>query len=236
MGRKHLIGISIIAVVVLIVASLTNVVGYQTVQSSNQRIIKEKGNQGALLFQPIVDIANNKEFQRTILRSLMSRGIFPNSDGHFSIAQNQRTQMYVIGVILSTIGSKSQMHAIVGTYQFSTQEIQKGNTIVPDYLKYFEKNSTLNIIKIILGFILAVIMMASALMAIPISLCINTLLKLGILPRLEGVLEYAFVFFFIVAFFCWAIIPDEFWDWLYNLFPFVFKSTLLEARGATCIS
>jgi len=174
MGRKHLIGISIIAVVILIVASLTNVIGYQTVQTSQQNLIKERISQKELLFQSFVDITDNTD-------------------------------------------------------------IQKEKTIRTTYLNYAEKNQILNI-KIILGFILAVIMMISAVIAIPISLCINTLLKLGILPRLEGVLEYVFVFFFIVAFFCWAIIPDEFWDWLYTLFPFVFKSTLLEARGTTCIS
>jgi hypothetical protein len=39
MNKYPLIGVSIIAVVLLILGSLTNVVGYQTVQSSNQKTI-----------------------------------------------------------------------------------------------------------------------------------------------------------------------------------------------------
>jgi hypothetical protein len=41
MDKYPLIGVSIIAVVLLVLGSLTNVVGYQTVQSSSQKTIKE---------------------------------------------------------------------------------------------------------------------------------------------------------------------------------------------------
>ncbi len=80
MDKKPLIGVSICAVVLLILGSLSNVVGYQSVQTSQQNIIKERINQRELLFQTIVDIANNKEIQRIILKSQMSRGIFPTSE------------------------------------------------------------------------------------------------------------------------------------------------------------
>ena len=69
MKQYPLIGVSICAVVLLILGSLSNVVGYHTVQSSNQSAIKERINQRELLFQTIVDIANNKEIQRIILKS-----------------------------------------------------------------------------------------------------------------------------------------------------------------------
>jgi len=44
-----LIGVSILVVILLIIASLTNVVGYQTLQSTNQKIINEVINQKELL-------------------------------------------------------------------------------------------------------------------------------------------------------------------------------------------
>ena len=70
MKRKWLvIGISTVSVIFLILTSLSNVVGYQTAQTSQQNLIKERINQRELLFQTIVDIANNKEIQRIILKS-----------------------------------------------------------------------------------------------------------------------------------------------------------------------
>lgn len=50
MYKKFLIGISICAVVLLILDSLSNVLGYQTVQSSKQNMINNKINQKELLF------------------------------------------------------------------------------------------------------------------------------------------------------------------------------------------
>jgi hypothetical protein len=42
MDKKPLIGVSILAVVLLVLGSLSNVVGYQTVQTSQQNLIKER--------------------------------------------------------------------------------------------------------------------------------------------------------------------------------------------------
>ncbi len=64
MDKKPLIGVSICAVVLLVLGSLSNVVGYQSVQTSQQNVIKERINQRELLFQTIVDIANNNEIQQ----------------------------------------------------------------------------------------------------------------------------------------------------------------------------
>ncbi|MCX6662460.1 MAG: hypothetical protein NTY91_07930 [Euryarchaeota archaeon] len=69
MDKKPLIGISICAMVLLVLGSLSNVVGYQSVQSSNRNVIKERINQKELLFQTILDIANNKEIQDTTINS-----------------------------------------------------------------------------------------------------------------------------------------------------------------------
>jgi len=129
--KKPLIVVSICAVVLLVLGSLSNVVGYQTVQSSNQSVIKERINQRELLFQTIVDIANNKEIQRLILKSQISRDGFFNPDVRFStlntpmLTKNQLKQMYVIGLVLSKISSKSRMHSMLGQYQLGNQEMQK---------------------------------------------------------------------------------------------------------------
>jgi len=123
MDKKPLIVVSICAVVLLVMGSLSNVVGYQTVQTTQQNIIKERINQRELLFQTIVDIANNKEIQRIILKSQMSRGIFPTTEIPV-LTKNQIRQMYFIGLMLSKVVSKSRMQAIVEKYQFSNPEMQ----------------------------------------------------------------------------------------------------------------
>jgi hypothetical protein len=138
MKKKWLItGISIIVVILLTLTSLSNVVGYQTVQTSQENLIKERINQRELLFQTIVDIANNKEIQRIILKSQMNRGIFPQSEFP-DVTKNQIRQMYFLGIILSKVVSKSSIQSIAGKYQFSNQEIQKEITAV------IEKDAIIN--------------------------------------------------------------------------------------------
>jgi hypothetical protein len=142
--KKPLIGVSICAVVLIVLASLTNVVGYQTVQSSNQKIINEEASQKELLFQTIIDMTNNNEIQRIIFKSQFSReGLF-NPIAKFSIfntpvlMKNQLKQMYLVGTILSKIISKSRIHSMVEQYQLITSETQREiNTVI-------EKDATLN--------------------------------------------------------------------------------------------
>jgi hypothetical protein len=110
--------------VLLALGSLSNVVGYQTVQSSNQQTIKAAVNQRELLFQTICDLANNKEIQRIIIKSQMSRGIPLVSDIPV-LTKNQLKQMYFYGLILSKVISRTRMQSIVGNYQFNNQEMQK---------------------------------------------------------------------------------------------------------------
>jgi len=131
MDKKPLIAVSICAVILLILASLTNVVGYQTVQSSNLKTINKEANQKELLFQTIVDIANNKEIQQVILKSQISREGFFNPDVKFPIlntpvfTKNQLKQMYFIGLLLSKIISKSKMHSLLEQHQMIPQGLQK---------------------------------------------------------------------------------------------------------------
>jgi hypothetical protein len=137
MKKLILVGISLCAVVLLVLGSLSNVVGYQTVQSSNQSVIKERINQRELLFQTIVDIANNKEIQRIILKSQMGRGIFPVSDIPI-LTKDQLKVRFLVGLMLSNVISKSRMQSMICEYQFSSQEMQKGLSAA------IEKDATLN--------------------------------------------------------------------------------------------
>lgn len=124
-------------VVLFVLTSLTNVFGYQTIQSSNQSKINNAVNQRELLFQTVYDIANNKEIQRIILKEQMSRGIFLTSDIPV-VTKNQIKIMYFVGLILSKVVSKSRIQSIVGKYQFNNQEIQKEISAV------IEKDATLD--------------------------------------------------------------------------------------------
>jgi hypothetical protein len=93
-------------------------------QINYQNTINNKVSQREMLFQTIVDIANNKDIQRIILKSQMSRGIFPTSEFPV-ITKNQIRQMFFLGLILSKFISKSRIQSLIGKYQFNNQEIQK---------------------------------------------------------------------------------------------------------------
>ena len=136
MDKKPLIVISLCAVVLLVIGSLSNVVGYQSVQTSQQNLITERINQRELLFQTICDIANNKEIQRIILKSQMSRGIFPTSEIPV-ITKNEIRQIYLLGLVLSRYIRTSRLQSMCGMYQFSNQEMQKEISVV------IEKDNTL---------------------------------------------------------------------------------------------
>jgi hypothetical protein len=124
MKKWFVIGISIIATILLSLTSLTNVIGYQTVHTTYQQTKKERVNQRELLFQTICDIANNKEIQRIILKSQISRGIFPESKIP-TLTKNQLKRMYFIGLLLLKFMSKTRIHSMVLTHQLITPEIQQ---------------------------------------------------------------------------------------------------------------
>jgi hypothetical protein len=118
------VGISTVSVVLLILTSISNVVGYQTVQSSNQSVIKDRINQRELLFQTICDIVNNKEIQRITLKSQMSRGIFPPSEFPV-VTKTHIRQIYLLGLLLSRFTRTSRIQSMIGKYQFDNQEVRK---------------------------------------------------------------------------------------------------------------
>jgi hypothetical protein len=137
MDKKPLIGVSILAVVLLVLGSLSTVVGYQSVQTSQQNLIKERIKPKESLFQTIVDIANNKEIQRIILKSQMSGGEFPTSNIPF-LTKNQLKQMYFIGLLLSKIISISKMQSLFEKYNRINPVMQK------EISAFIEKDATLH--------------------------------------------------------------------------------------------
>ena len=142
--RIKLIVLSIVSVVVLILASFSTAVGYQTVQSTNQNKINEEVDQRELLFQTIVDIANNKGIQQIILNSQIKRDGVLYTDETFppldtpTITKNQIKRMYFIGLLFKGMFSKSKMKSILEQNRFNSQEMQQEITAV------IEKDATLN--------------------------------------------------------------------------------------------
>ena len=122
--------------VLLILGSSSNAIGYQTILSSHQQTVKEEVSQRELLFQTIIDIANNKEIQRIILTSQISRGIVPSDIS--VLTKSQIKQMYFFGLIPTTCISKSKIHTMVHKYQFFNTEMQKEISVI------IEKDATLN--------------------------------------------------------------------------------------------
>jgi len=144
MQKKPLIGVSIIAFILLVLGSLTNVIGYQTVQISNQKAISTEVNQKELLFQTILDIANNKEIQKVILGSEITGKRSFDTGVKFSVfnppvlTEKFLKHAYTMGVILTKTISKSKMHSLLERYQVSNQGVQKEITAV------IEKDATLD--------------------------------------------------------------------------------------------
>jgi hypothetical protein len=143
MNKYPLIGGSILVMVLLVLGSLSNVVGFQTVQSSNQKMINEEINQKELLFQTILDIANNKEIQKVILGSgitgkrFFEPGMRSSTFAPHVLTEKFLKRMYTMGVILLKTISKSRMQSIVQKYQVMNPKMQHG---IKDVI---EKNPTL---------------------------------------------------------------------------------------------
>jgi len=144
MRKNPLIGVSIIIVILFVLGSLTNVVGYQTVQSSGQITLKEDVNKKELLFNIILNVANNREIQKIIFTFQKSKERSFIPDEKFLVfnspvlTKDQLSHMYYIGLILSKMISKSRIHSIIEKYQLNNPGVQKEITII------IEKDTTLN--------------------------------------------------------------------------------------------
>jgi hypothetical protein len=135
MNKYPLVGGSICAVVLLVLGSLTNVVGYQTVQSSNQKIIATD-NPKDLLFQTIIDFANNKEIQKIFLEScIKNQGLFTSSTKtplltFPTLTKKHLDTVYRLGQVLQKMMTKFRLFSMNQGRRFDTQFIIKINSII----------------------------------------------------------------------------------------------------------
>lgn len=131
MKKYPLIGASIIVVVLIVLGSFNNIVGYQTVQASNQKIIIYEVNEKDLLLQTIVDMANNKDIQRVVLDSQLIEKKFLNSDMKFPtftfpvITEKFLKCIRSMDLILFKILSKSKIQSLINHHQVTSKQMQK---------------------------------------------------------------------------------------------------------------
>ena len=144
MDKKSLTSICISVIVLFVLGSLSNVVGYRTIQSSHQKIINEDVSLKKLLFQTIVDMTNNNEIQGLLLKSQVGKAMLFRPDVQISLynthvlTKNQLKQMYLVGLALSKSISRSRMHSMYEQHQGDIQWIRK------EISNIIEKNATLN--------------------------------------------------------------------------------------------
>jgi len=129
MKKKIIVG-SIIAVVILLLVSFTSVVGYQSVESDSKIVLplfKVRNNQKDLLFQTILDLANNKEIQQIIHKSPILNGHSLYTDANLlkPITKQQLRRMYIIGLLFSKRISTSRIQSMIQTQQLITPEMQQ---------------------------------------------------------------------------------------------------------------
>lgn len=145
MKKPSLISLCIISIIFLVLCSWTNVVGYQMIQTSYKEKEKNETTQKELLLQTILDIANNKEIKKIILKSEIKRGIdglfITRSKSSFFIlprlTKNFLNCAYNLGVILYRSLDVSKIRSMFERYQLHNQGIQKEITAV------IEKNTEL---------------------------------------------------------------------------------------------
>jgi hypothetical protein len=136
MRKNPLIVISLAIACVIVLASFVNVVGINTIESANNSGSKVEVNQKELLFQTIIDIANNREIQKIEFNSeIMRKGFFCPKTGYSDLTLNVLTKMsldsiFQIGLIISKTISKSKLHSLLELYQLKNQELQKKITAV----------------------------------------------------------------------------------------------------------
>jgi hypothetical protein len=158
MQKNPLLGISLAVVCVIVLASFTNVVSVQTVESSNPTAIKGDIDQKDLLFQTILDFMNNKEIQNIIQNSeikgnferflqmsgaklflINPRMRFNNvSSSPHILTKRYLEYAYTMGVILSRTLDASKIHSLLEHFHVNTQGMQKEIAMV------IEKNTKLN--------------------------------------------------------------------------------------------
>jgi hypothetical protein len=121
MKRKGLVvGIILLFIGVAIAPSIhfTTV----NVNASINNIQEERITQKELLFQTILDVANNREIQKIVYDSeIQSNGFFTSQ----VITKNYLNTAFRIGLILTKIFGVNRIHSMIQRYQINIPEVQK---------------------------------------------------------------------------------------------------------------
>lgn len=130
MKKLLVAGFSLVAVCLLVLGSQANVVGYQTVQASQQATIKESINQKELLFQTICDLANNKEIQKAILTSQFPLGFKTQPINIPTLTKKQLDVLYQFSLILSKPLSLTKIKSIAKQHSLPTSLQTEFKTVI----------------------------------------------------------------------------------------------------------
>ena len=148
--QKVILGINIVLVVFLILGSLQNVIGYETIQYSYQNTIKNDLNQKELVFQTIIDLSKNKAIQQLFTSHQTWKGYFnyirlmpPNPT---IPTKNQLEIAYHLGLILSTLINKSEISTILKPQVFTSNEKKNIIRIIENDTKLSEEFAQLSVL------------------------------------------------------------------------------------------
>jgi hypothetical protein len=136
MRKYPIIGGSVFAVVLILFSSFSNIVGYQSIQESNQKILTADTNEKQLLFQTIVDIANTKDIQRVIQGSELIGKRFFNPSMKYSafipivLTKRSLNLTYQLGLKLLKIISTSKVLSMMKQNQVNNRGLLKELTAV----------------------------------------------------------------------------------------------------------
>jgi len=143
--KRNQIIIGVVFSVFLVVSTpvLANAFHKENYASNSDIIREDKVDQKELLFQTILDIANNREIQRVILNSEIRRGGFFNLDTKFSIftphvlTKTELNTAYHIGLIVPKNFDVSRIRSMIERYRSSNQALQK------EIIAIIEKDATI---------------------------------------------------------------------------------------------
>lgn len=138
MKKFAIIHISIFIIIIIVLCSLRNVVGYQEDNLSGQKILKEEVNQKELLFQIILDIAHNKDVQRLLYTPEINRERFFDLHRGFLVykpyvlTRNELNSLYRIGSIFLNKFNAAKIHLIYEHYNDGNEKLQEEINVIID--------------------------------------------------------------------------------------------------------
>ena len=119
MKRKWLaVGI----ILLFIGVAVAPTIHFNTANASTNNQEEERITQKDLLFQTIIDVANNRDIQKIVYTSeIQSNGFFTPQ----VLTKNYLNTAYRIGLILTKILGVHRIHSLIQRYQISNSELQK---------------------------------------------------------------------------------------------------------------